>query len=86
VAGDFCERYGDLLAGWFDWVDRIVRAWGQADGVPVIYGKAGERKHLIAEGYLAADAVALGVFVVLVARAAVWTVSGRPPFRGAGHA
>ena len=122
MADDFCERYGDLLAGWYDCVDRIVlnayfsvghnpggfrcwwrrlhdgsdeqlddahlmrmagrfarrvKAWGQANGVPVIYCKAGERKHLIAEDYLATHAVALGVFLVLVARApaAVWKVN-----------
>ncbi len=27
---------------------RRVKAWGNANGVPVIYCKAGERKHLIA--------------------------------------
>jgi hypothetical protein len=122
MADDFSERYGDLLAGWYDCVDRIVlnayfplgcrpagfrcwwrrlhdgsdeqlddahlmrmagrfarrvKAWGQANGVPVIYCKAGERKHLIAEDYLATHAVALGVFLVLAAKApaAVWKVN-----------
>jgi hypothetical protein len=99
VADDFCERYGDLLTGSYDCVDRIVlnayfplghnpggfrawwrrwhngcddqlddthlmrmagrfarrvKAWGQANDVPVIYCKAGQRKHLIAAEHLAA--------------------------------
>ena len=32
---------------------RRVKAWGAASGVPVIFCKAGERKHRIAEAYLA---------------------------------
>ncbi len=114
MADDFSGRYGDLLAGSYDCVDRIVlnayfpvghnpggfrfwwrrlhdgsddqlddthlmrfagrfarrvKAWGQANDVPVIYCKAGQRKHLIAEEYLAAHAVGTGVFLVLVAKA-----------------
>jgi hypothetical protein len=38
-------------------------------GVPVIYCKPGERKHLIAGQYLAARQPATGVFLVLVAKA-----------------
>jgi hypothetical protein len=56
---------------------RRVRAWGVANGVPVIDCKAGERKHEIAERYLAEHPVArLGVFLVLVAKApaTVWDV------------
>ena len=34
---------------------RRVKAWATANGVPVIYCKAGERKHLIAEEYLEAN-------------------------------
>ena len=121
MADDFAERYGDLLTGSYDCVDRIVlnayyplghnpggfrtwwrrwhgdadgdlddahlmrlagrfarrvRAWAKANGVPVIDCKAGERKHQIAEEYLACDAVGRGVFLVLVARApaTVWKV------------
>jgi len=121
VADDFCERYGDLLTGSYDCVDRIVlnaffplghnpggfrtwwrrwhdgsdeqldntrlmrmagrfarrvKAWGQANDVPVIYCKAGERKHLIAEEHLATHEVRTGVFLVLVAKApaSVWEV------------
>jgi len=119
---DFASRYGDLLTGSYDCVDRIVlnaffplghnpggfrvwwrrwhdgtddtmddthlmriagrfarrvRAWGQANDVPVIYCKAGERKHLIAAQHLAANPPSgPGVFLILVARAAarVWDV------------
>jgi hypothetical protein len=121
VADDFCERYGDLLTGSYDCVDRIVlnaffplghnpggfrtwwrrwhdgsdeqldntrlmrmagrfarrvKAWGQANDVPVIYCKAGERKHLIAAEHLATHEVRTGVFLVLVAKApaSVWEV------------
>ena len=114
-------RFGDLLCGRYDCVDRIVlnayfsmghspggfrtwwrrlhgsdkhldnthlmrmagrfarrvRGWAKANGVSVIDTKAGERKHLIAEEYLATHDVAIGVFMVLVARApaAVWKVT-----------
>lgn len=62
------------LAGRFA---RRVKAWGAANGVPVIFCKAGERKHRIAEEYLAEHPVGVGVFLVLVARApaTVWKVS-----------
>jgi hypothetical protein len=56
---------------------RRVRAWGAANGVPVIDCKAGERKHEIAEQYLAEHLVARpGVFLVLVAKApaTLWDV------------
>jgi hypothetical protein len=110
----FCERYGDLLTGSYDCVDRVVlnaffplghnpggfrcwwwrlhgndddldnthlmrfagrfarrvKAWAAANGVPVIYCKAGERKHLIAEEHLAAHPPSgPGVFLVLAAKA-----------------
>ena len=42
------------MAGRFS---RRVRGWAKANGVPVIDCKAGERKHLIAEEYLAAHRV-----------------------------
>jgi hypothetical protein len=122
VADDFSERYGNLLTGSYDCVDRIVlnayfplghnpggfrtwwrrwhdgcddeldnthlmrmagrfarrvKAWGQAHDVPVIYCKAGQRKHLIAEEHLAARPPSgPGVFLVLVAKApaTVWEV------------
>ncbi len=121
MADDFCERYGDLLTGSYDCVDRIVlnayfplghnpggfrtwwrrlhggsdellddthlmrfagrfarrlKAWANANGVPVIYCKAGQRKHLIAGEYLATHEVGMGVFLVLAAKApaSVWEV------------
>ncbi len=122
MADDFCARYGDLLTGSYDCVDRIVlnasfplghnpggfwvwwrhlhggsddelgnthlmrfagrfarrvKAWAAANGVPVIYCKAGERKHQIAEEHLAAHPPAgPGVFLVLAAKApaGVWEV------------
>jgi DNA-binding transcriptional ArsR family regulator len=122
VAEDgFSERYGDLLYGSYDCVDRIVlnayhtlgynpggfRTWwrrlhgddGQLDNahlmrmagrfarrvrasaaahaIPVIDCKRGERKHEIAEEYLAEHTVDRGVFLILVARAVapVWEVT-----------
>jgi hypothetical protein len=121
VADDLSERYGDLLTGSYDCVDRVVlnayfsighnpggfrcwwrrwhggsddqlddthlmrmagrfarrvKAWAKADGVPVIYCKAGERKHLIAEEYLEAHSPGVGVFLILAAKApaGVWKV------------
>ncbi|WP_157746593.1 hypothetical protein [Micromonospora inositola] len=56
---------------------RRVKAWGAAHGVPVIFCKAGERKHRIAEQYLAThELTGPGVFLVLVAKApaTVWKV------------
>jgi hypothetical protein len=127
VADDFSERYGDLLTGSYDCVDRIVlnaffplghnpggfrcwwrrlhggddqlddthlmrmagrfarrvKAWASANGVPVIYCTAGQRKHLIAEEYLAAHEASTGVFLILAAKApaTVWKVKRSP--RGA---
>ena len=122
MADDFSGRYGNLLTGSYDCVDRIVlnayfslghnpggfrvwwrrlhegseelldnthlmrfagpfarrvKAWGESAGVPVIYCKAGQRKHLIAEEYLATHEVSTGVFLVLAAKApaSVWEVT-----------
>jgi hypothetical protein len=122
VADGFSERYGDLLYGSYDCVDRIVlnayhtlgynpggfrtwwrrlhddsdeqldnahlmrmagrfarrvRASAHAHAIPVIDCKRGERKHQIAEEYLAEHAVERGVFLILVARAIapVWEVT-----------
>ena len=121
MADDLSVRYGNLLTGSYDCVDRIVlnaffpfgcspggfrtwwralhngsdehlddtrlmrmagrfsrrvRAWAEANDVPVIYCKTGERKHLIAEQHLAARQPGTGVFLVLVAKAMapVWKV------------
>jgi hypothetical protein len=122
VADGFSERYGDLLFGSYDCVDRIVlnayntlcyapggfrtwwrrlhdgsdeqldnahlmrmagrfarrvRASAKAHGIPVIDCKRGERKHQIAEEYLAEHTVGTGVFLIFVARAVapVWEVT-----------
>jgi hypothetical protein len=62
---------------------RRVKAWAAANGVPVIYCAAGQRKHLIAGEYLQAHCPGVGVFLVLVAKApaGVWKV--HRPARGA---
>ncbi len=121
MADDFTERYGDLINGSYDCVDRVVlnayfsighnpggfrcwwrwlregsddqlddthlmrmagrfarrvKAWATANGVPVIYCKAGERKHLIAGAYLEEHSPGTGIFLVLAAKApaGVWKV------------
>jgi hypothetical protein len=55
---------------------RRVKAWAAANGVPLIFCKAGERKHRIAEEYLETHVVSPGVFLVLAAKApaSVWKV------------
>ena len=56
---------------------RRVKAWGAAHGVPVIFCKAGQRKHLIATQYLATHQITgPGVFLVLVAKGAGHGVEG----------
>ena len=121
MADDFTERYGDLLTGSYDCVDRVVlnayyplghnpggfrcwwrrwhggsddqlddahlmrmagrfarrvKAWAAANGIPLIFCTAGQRKHLIAEQYLEENSVAPGVFLILAAKApaSVWKV------------
>jgi hypothetical protein len=66
------------LAGRFA---RRVRASAQAHGIPVIDCKAEDRKHHIAEQYLAEHPVRTGVFLILVSRApaAVWKVERSRP-------
>jgi len=65
------------LAGRFS---RRVRAYADANGIPVIDCKAGERKHELAEEYLGEHPAARGVFLILVARAVapVWEVERTP--------
>lgn len=55
---------------------RRVCAWAKRKKVPIIYSKAKERKHEIAEQYLPADEEFTGVFLIIIARAAgvVWHV------------
>lgn len=61
------------LAGRFA---RRVRAFADAHRIPVIDCVAGERKHRLAEEYLASHTVGVGVFMIMVARApaTVWDV------------
>ena len=56
---------------------RRVRAFARAKGIPLIDCDRGERKHLIAEEYLATHEVGRGVFMILVARAVspTWRVT-----------
>ena len=62
------------LAGRFA---RRIRGYAKANNVPVVNCSAGERKHDIAEDYLARTTIAHGLFLVLVGRAQapVWDVS-----------
>jgi hypothetical protein len=114
VADDFSARYGGLISGSYDCVDRVVlnawfpmgvnpgglrtwwrrlhggsddqldntrlmrmagrfarrvKAWAAANGVPLVFCTAGERKHLIAGEYLETHAVTTGVFLILAAKA-----------------
>jgi hypothetical protein len=65
------------LAGRFS---RRVRAFAEANGIPVIDCKTGERKHELAETYLREHPGVRGVFLILVARAVapVWDVERTP--------
>src|SRR3989449_3777752 len=62
------------LAGRFS---RRLRAYAKANCIPVIDCPAGERKHELAEEYLAKTKVTRGLFLILVGRAQapVWDVS-----------
>ena len=62
------------LAGRFS---RRVRGYAKAQGIPVIDCPAGQRKHELAEQYLANTKIAHGLFLVLVgrAKAPVWDIS-----------
>src|SRR5215471_6114137 len=62
------------LAGRFS---RRVRGYAKAQGIPVIDCPAGQRKHELAEQYLAKTKITHGLFLVLVgrAKAPVWDVS-----------
>jgi len=125
MADELSERYGDLLDGYYDCVDRIVlnayfqlcysaggfrlwwrqlmgseehldtahlmrlagrfsrrvRGFAKAHGIPVIDCRRGERKHELAEEYLATHAVQRGLFLILVAKAPapVWEVQRSAP-------
>ena len=64
------------LAGRFS---RRIRGYAKAHGIPVIDCSAGQRKHDLAEEYLAKTTVTQGLFLVLVGRAQapVWDVSAK---------
>jgi hypothetical protein len=74
---DSDERLDDThlmrMAGRFS---RRVRAFGKANGIPLIDCDREDRKHRIAEEYLREHTVGPGVFLILVARApaTVWKV------------
>jgi hypothetical protein len=121
MADELSQRYGDLLDGTYDCVDRIVlnayntlcysaggfrqwwrllmngsddqldnahlmrmagrfsrrvRGFAKAHRIPVIDCRRGDRKHDIAEDYLASHSVNRGLFLILVGRAQVplWDV------------
>jgi len=61
------------LAGRFS---RRLRAWAKAHPIPVLDCSAGDRKHEIAQQYLAQQQGKTGLFLILVARspAVVWDV------------
>src|SRR5215470_752854 len=56
---------------------RRVRAWAATSNIPLIDCGRRERKHRVAEDYLATHTVEYGVFLILVAKApaSVWEVS-----------
>jgi hypothetical protein len=62
------------MAGRFS---RRIRGYAKANGIPVVDCSVGERKHDIAEEYLAKTKVSRGLFLILVGRAQapVWDVS-----------
>ena len=64
------------LAGRFS---RRVRGYAKAHGIPVVDCSVGERKHDLAEEYLAKTEITQGLFLVLVARAQapVWDISAK---------
>src|SRR6201981_818722 len=64
------------LAGRFS---RRVRGYAKAHGIPVVNCPAGQRKHDLAEEYLAKTTLTQGLFLVLVGRAQapVWDVNAK---------
>ena len=64
------------LAGRFS---RRIRGYAKAHDIPVIDCAAGQRKHDLAEEYLAQTKVTQGLFLVLVGRAQapVWDISAK---------
>ena len=62
------------MAGRFS---RRIHGYAKADGIPLVHCPAGERKHELAEEYLAKTNITQGLFLILVGRAQapVWDVS-----------
>ena len=62
------------LAGRFS---RRIHGYAKANGIPVVHCSAGERKHELAEEYLAKTNITQGLFLILVGRAQapVWNIS-----------
>jgi len=62
------------MAGRFS---RRIHGYAKANGIPVVHCPAGERKHELAEEYLARTNITQGLFLILVGRAQapVWDVS-----------
>ena len=60
-------------------LSRRLRGYAKANGIPVVDCAVGERKHDLAEEYLAKTTVTHGLFLILVGRAQapVWDVSGK---------
>ena len=54
------------LAGRFS---RRIHGYAKANGIPVVHCSAGERKHELAEEYLAKTNITQGLFLILVGRA-----------------
>jgi hypothetical protein len=54
------------LAGRFS---RRLHGYAKANCIPVVHCSAGERKHELAEQYLANTKITQGVFLILVGRA-----------------
>jgi len=64
------------MAGRFS---RRVRGYAKAQSIPVVDGSVGERKHELAEEYLAKTKITQGLFLILVGRAQapVWDVGDK---------
>lgn len=87
LEGSGCGGGRGTVAATLIWMRRIsstspafgrrVRAYTAANTIPLIFCDTGERKHLIAEEYLATHKVGRGVFMILVARAVAptWKVT-----------
>ena len=62
------------LAGRFS---RRIHGYAKSNGIPVVHCPAGERKHELAEEYLAKTNITQGLFLILVGRAQapVWDIS-----------